>query len=242
MPNIVAIIEARMASTRLPGKTMRKIVGKPMLALVIERLQRANRLDGIIVATTVNREDDVIIKLAKELGVKWFRGSSEDVLGRVLKAAKRYKVDIIVEITGDCPLIDSNIVDSVISRYLIGGYDFVANCVREPFPRGLDTRVFSTDILQEVSELTQDSVDREHVSLYIYEHPKKYRVYNIKAPRELRHLRLCVDTKKDLQLIRRIYSTLYPQNANFTIFDVLKLIEDKGLAVINADVKQKAVR
>lgn len=242
MPNIVAIIEARMASTRLPGKTMGKIVGKPMLALVIERLQRANRLDGIIVATTVNREDDVIVKLAKELGVKWFRGSSEDVLGRVLKAARVHKVDIIVEITGDCPLIDPQMVDLVISKYLRGGYSLVGNCLKEPFPRGLDTRVFSTNVLGEVSRLTQDLADREHVSLYIYEHPKRYQICHMKTFPKLNRIRLCVDTKEDLRLIRRIYSTLYHENPNFTTLDILNLIEEKGLGSLNANVKQKAVR
>jgi spore coat polysaccharide biosynthesis protein SpsF len=242
---IVSTIEARMASSRLYGKTLAEIVGKPMLELLIKRLKRATRLDEIVVATTINPEDETITELAERLGVRWFRGSSEDVLGRVLQAAMSCQADTIVEITGDCPLIDPVEVDKVVAKYLEGNYDYVANCLKRTFPRGLDTQVFSVDILEEVSQLTQDPADREHVSLYIYEHPERYRLFNIEAPPELTRpeLRLCVDTAEDLRLVREIYASLYPNKPEFSTLDVMNLINaNPALSLINAGVQQRRPR
>jgi spore coat polysaccharide biosynthesis protein SpsF len=244
---IVSTIEARMASTRLPGKTMRKILGRPMLELLIERLKRARKVDEIVVATTVNPEDEVIIKLAERVGVKWFRGSSEDVLDRVLRAAKAHKGDVIVEMTGDCPLLDPEIVDTMVTKFLAGKgkYDYVANIIKRTYPRGLDTQVFPVAVLEEVSHLTQDPADRENVSLYIYEHPEKYRLLNVEAPPELARpdLRLTVDTEEDLRLTREIYSALFPGKPAFTTLDVIKLIDaNPALAMVNVHVQQKRIR
>ena len=241
---IVSTIEARMGSTRLPGKTMKEIVGKPMLELLIERLKRARRIDEIVVATTVKPEDEVIVELAERVGVKWFRGSSEDVLDRVLKAAKFYRADIIVEITGDCPLIDPAVVDIVIKRYLEEKHDYVSNCLSRTFPRGLDTQAFSVGVLEEVSQLTQDPVDRENVSLYIYEHPRKYKLHNIEAPPECYHpeYRWTVDTEEDFQFVKAVYESLYYENPNFSTEDIVKLLEEKpDLCKINMYIKQKPV-
>jgi len=242
---INATIEARMGSSRLPGKVMKKIVGKPMLELLIERVQRAKLIHNIIVATTINPKDDPIVELAERLGVKSFRGDEEDVLDRVLKAAKFYGTDIIVELTGDCPLIDPITVDKVIQEYLDGDYDYVSNTLKKTFPRGLDTKVFSTAVLEEVSRLTNDPVDREHVSLYIYEHPEKFKLHNVEAPPELNHpdLRLTVDTEEDLQLVKEIYGALYFRKPDFSMEDVIKLIDERpALKLINIHMKQKPVR
>ena len=204
--NYLVTIEARMRSSRLPGKVLKPIMGKPMLALMIERLQYARTIDGIVVATTVNASDDPIVKLADELEVGCFRGSEEDVLSRVLGVARHYRADVIVETTGDCPLIDPAIVDKVVSDYRIGGADFVSNTLEYSTPIGTDVRVFSTDSLAEIDGVSQDPADREHVSLYYWEHPEKYRLRNVKTemPPEVRDLRLTVDTPEDLEMISKL--------------------------------------
>ncbi|MGB8707618.1 MAG: glycosyltransferase family protein [Dehalococcoidia bacterium] len=244
---IVSTIEARMASTRLPGKIMKEILGRPMLELLIERLKRAKKVDEIIVATTVNPEDEVVTRLAERVGVKWFRGSSDDVLDRVLQAAKAFKADVIVEMTGDCPLLDPEIVDMMVAKFLAvkGKYDYVANVIKRTYPRGLDTQVFPVAVLQDVSRITQDPADRENVSLYIYEHPEKYRLLNVEALPEIARpdLRLCVDTEEDLRLITEIYSFLYLRKPDFLTIDVLNLIdENPALSLINAGVEQRQPR
>lgn len=245
MKKIVATIEARYASNRLPGKTLLKIVGKPTLELLIERLKGSKLIEEIVVATTVNPDCQPIEELAKRLKVGVFRGSEEDVLDRVLRAAKAYKADIIVEITGDLPLIDSVIVDEVIDFYLKNDFDYVSNMLEKKCPRGLDTQVFSVDILEGVSKLTNDPADRENVSLYIYEHPKRYKLGVFKMPPELCHpeWRLTLDTIEDFNLIKEIYEELYYQKHDFTTYDILRLFNKQPhLLEINKHIKQKAVR
>ncbi|TWT40405.1 3-deoxy-manno-octulosonate cytidylyltransferase [Phycisphaerae bacterium RAS1] len=242
---IVATIEARMGSSRLPGKSLTPILGRPMLELLIERLRRSRRVQQVVVATTTAPEDAVIQGLAQKLEVGCFRGSSDDVLDRVLQAATRHKADLIVEITGDCPLIDPQIVDQVVETFLRGEYDYVSNTLQRTYPRGLDTQVFPTRVLAEVAALTQDPADREHVSLYIYEHPERYRLGNVAAPAELHNpdMRWTVDTPEDLALITSIYERLYRKNPGFASTDVMNLLNtDRNLASTNAHVRQKPVR
>jgi len=166
-----AIIEARMNSTRLPGKVLRPIVGKPMLELLIERIKQAHCLEEVIIATTDTNADDPIEALSQRLQVRCHRGSEEDVLDRVLKAAQCYAVDIIVEITGDCPLIEHAKIDAMLQAYQHMHVDFMANGVDGSCAGGLGLRIFSRAVLEKVDSLTQDPVDHEHVSLYIWEHP-----------------------------------------------------------------------
>lgn len=243
--NTAAIIEARMGSSRLPGKVLRPILGKPTLELLVERLSRASVLDGIIVATTSNPADQEIEHLARRLGIGCFRGSEEDVLDRVLKAAHASRVDVIVEITGDCPLIDPQVVDRVASAYHASQADYVSNTLCRTFPRGLDTQVFATAVLEEVARSTQDPVDHEHVSLYIYEHPEQFSLENVESglPQRYRDLRLTVDTPEDFALISAIYHELYPGDPAFTLRDVVDLLERKPeLMLLNAAIQQKQVR
>lgn len=242
---VVATIEARMRSSRLPGKVLRPIVGKPVLELLIERLRRARRVDEIVVATTDNPADDDIERLARRVGAGCFRGSEEDVLDRVLRAAQSVAADVIVEITGDCPLIDPDVVDRLVKIYLAHGYDYVANVLKRTYPAGLDTQVFATAVLAEVASLTQDPADREHVSLYIYEHPERYKLHNVESdlPEKYWDLRLTLDTLEDFQLIAAIYEALYPRNPAFTLGDVLRLLDRRPeLVSLNAGIADKPVR
>jgi spore coat polysaccharide biosynthesis protein SpsF len=197
---IVCFIEARMRSTRLPGKVLMPILGTPMLELMIERLRRARTLDGIVVATTDGEADQPIADLAERLGVGCFRGSEGDVLARVLGAARAYGADVIVETTGDCPLHEPALIDKVVSDFRLGGADFVSNILPYSTPRGTDCRVFTTDALDEIDRTSDDPADHEHVSLHFWEHPEKYRLRNVttELPPEVTELRLTVDTPEDI--------------------------------------------
>ena len=244
-PRIVCIVEARFASTRLPGKVLLPIVGKPMLALMIERLQRARTIDEIVIATSANPADDAIALLATDMGAHVFRGSEEDVLDRVVKAAQSRNADIIVETTGDCPLIDPGIVDKVVGDFLMGGADFVSNVLPHTTPRGTDVRVFWAKDLAEINVRSQDPADHEHVSLHFWEHSERYRCRNVETdlPEAAAHLRLTVDESADLELVREVYQRLYSSNPAFSLADVLQLLDQQpGLAAINRHTPQKAVR
>jgi len=241
---IIATIEARMSSSRLPGKVLKPILGRPNLELLIERLRLARGLNDVVVATTTNPADDAIEALARTLGVRCYRGSEDDVLDRVLQAAKSVNADVIVEITGDCPLIDPGVVDQLVDRYLSNKFDYVANTLHRTFPRGLDTQVFATRTLEEVWSLTQDPADREHVSLYIYEHPERFSLHNVESVLPEKHWqhRLTVDTPEDFALIETIFERLYPQNPAFTLHDVIDILEkEPELTEINQEIRQKAL-
>ena len=241
----IAIIEARMTSTRLPGKVLRPILGKPMLELLVERIRRARRVDGIVIATTTNSTDEPIEQLARRLEIGCFRGSEDDVLERVLRAAHQVQADVIVEITGDCPLIDPDIIDELVAVFQGRRFDYVSNNRQRTYPLGLDTQVFSTRVLEEVARLTRDPVDHEHVSLYIYKHPERFSLHNVPGalPEKYRDIRLTVDTAEDFALISQIYETLYPANPAFTLGDVLALFDrSPELTEVNRGIQQKRVR
>lgn len=238
-------IEARMGSTRLPGKVLLPILGRPMLALMIERLRRVRLADLIVVATTTAPADDPIVALAGELGAGCFRGSEDDVLGRVLGAATAFGADLIVETTADCPLIDPAVIDQLIGTFRTNDVDYCANVVTPTWPRGLDAQVFPTRVLAEVAGLTDDPADREHVSLYIYQHPERYRLLNVASGllESAARLRLTVDTPDDYELVTRVYQRLYPADPAFGLADILTLFErEPELATLNQHVRQKAVR
>jgi spore coat polysaccharide biosynthesis protein SpsF len=241
----VAIVQARMSSSRLPGKIMRPEVGRPLLELLVERLKRARRVDEVVIATTTNDGDDLVESLTQRLGIGCFRGSEHDVLDRVLRAAHAAQADVIVEITGDCPLIDFEVIDDLVDVYQRNDYDYVANILTRTYPRGLDTQVFATSVLEEVARLTNDPADHEHVSLYIYEHPERFKLHNVESglPKEFWDLRLTVDTAEDFELVRRIYEELYSVNPAFTLKDLIELFQRQPeLRGINQHIRQKAVR
>jgi spore coat polysaccharide biosynthesis protein SpsF len=234
-----------MRSTRLPNKVMLPILGRPMLELMIERLRRARLLDGIVIATSTDPSCQVIEELACRLRVGCYRGSEDDVLDRVLQAARSARAGVIVETTGDCPLLDPEVVDRVIEAFQSQQVDYCSNILERTYPRGMDVQVFPVRVLEEVARLTQDPVDREHVSLYIYEHPERFSLRNVASGLRQRYwdLRLTVDTAEDFALIRGIYEELYPLNPAFGLRDVLDLLERRPeLIEINRHVEQKPIR
>jgi len=232
-----AIIQARMGSTRLPGKVMRELAGRPMLWHVVNRVRRAEKVDQSLVATSVKSEDDTIEKFCSGIDVFCFRGSENDVLDRYYKAAREVGADVIVRITADCPLIDPAIIDRTIEIFLGGRYDYVSNIDPPSFPDGLDTEVFSFEVLDKIRRLASLNSHREHVTLYLRNHPARFRVGNLKSERDYSGLRWTVDEPEDLEFVRAVYSHF--ENTEFGLDDIIKLLEDKpGLKEINTGIRR----
>ena len=241
---IAAIIQARMGSTRLPGKILKDISGKTMLERTLERVNRSETIDEIIVATTVEKRDDVIGQLMQNSGIAVFRGSEEDVLDRYYKAAQAYNVDVIVRICSDCPLIEPRIIDKVVRAFLdaVPPVDYAANYLEKTYPRGLEVEVVNIDILERIWHETKEPYQRAHVLQYILDNPEQFKLLSIKGDKDYSWMRWTVDTAKDLQFVREIYSRL-GDSGEFTWLDVIALLEkEPSIIEINKDVKQKAVK
>ena len=235
-------VQARMGSTRLPGKVLKDVLGRPLLSYLIERLKRVKEADNLIILTTIQPEDDSIIALCEKEKVLWFRGSEENVLERYFQAAKQRQTDAIVRITSDCPLIDPAVIDRVIQSYKkeFPAYDYVSNSLEKTFPRGQDTEIFSFQALEKafLSGISQE--EREHVTPYLYTHPELFKLKNVFHHPSLGRMRWTVDTKEDFQLVRLILEHLYPSNPQFNMEDVLRLLEENpGWNSINAHIEQK---
>lgn len=240
-----AIIQARMTSTRLPGKVLMPAAGKPLLQHMVERLRKVSAIDKIIIATTTNPEDDAVAELAGVIGAGLYRGSENDVLSRVLDAARIHGTDILVQTTGDCPLIDPEIVGQMIDHYTFAGCDYVSNTLTRSYPIGMDTQVYHRNVLEDVAARTSDPADREHVSSYIYRHPERYSLSNLHAPDALFDplLRLTLDTPEDYEVIRRVFDALYPGNPDFVLEDILALLKrNPDWRKINDHVQHKWLR
>ncbi len=236
---IVATVECRMTSSRLPGKVLMEAGGKPMLRILVERLSKVDPLDSIVLATTTNATDDPVAELASALGVHCFRGSEEDVLGRVLGAARSVEADIIVEITGDCPLIDPEIVTQVIDLYLLNDCDYASNLDPVSFPIGMDAQVFSTDLLALADQEGKTTEDREHVSWFIRKQPERFRKLHLPSPSETHwpDLGLTLDEEKDYLLLKTIHEELSSDNPHYSCLDIVRhLRSHPELLDINKEV------
>ena len=238
---IVASIEARMTSSRLPGKVlMEAIDGVSMLEFMVSRLKKSKLIDEIIIATTINETDNGIVDLCNKLKIKYFRGSEPDVLLRVLEAHKSTKSDIIVELTGDCPLIDPKIVDKIITKYLDSDFDYVSNSHVRSYPDGFDAQVFSYELLKQVSILTNDLYDRENVSSFIYRSGKYSTFGFIAEPHEFwPELRVTLDDHGDYILIKNIIDYFYSINKHeFNVTDVVSYMKKNcDLLELNKDAR-----
>jgi spore coat polysaccharide biosynthesis protein SpsF len=223
---IAAIVQARMGSTRLPGKVMKPLCGKPILWHIITRISYSKQIEKIIIATTDKEEDKVIVKLAEEMGVAFYRGSSDDVLDRYYQAARKFNVDPVVRITADCPLIDPEIMDNIIDYYLKGDYDYVSNGLKPTLPDGLDTEVFSFKSLEKVWAEAKKPSEREHVTSYIYNHPELLKIHNYENDVDLSGMRWVVDEEADYQFISEVYKNLYKDGKIFYVKDIIRLLEE----------------
>ena len=241
---VVCIIQARVGSTRLPKKVLKDICGKTVLEHDIERLKRVKNIDQVVIATTIEEKDIEIVKEANRLGVSCFRGSESDVLARYYYTAKEFNADVVVRVTSDCPLLDSEVTGNVIQYYLDNNekYDYVSNTLERTFPRGLDTEVFSFKALEKAFNEADLESDREHVTPYIWRNSDIFRNFQYKRKNDYSDLRLTLDTEEDLKLIEEVYNELYSKKSDFNLNDIINLfIKRPELKLINAEIEQKKV-
>tara|TARA_B100001093_G_C26832817_1_gene1016910 strand:+ start:1518 stop:2273 length:756 start_codon:yes stop_codon:yes gene_type:complete len=233
---MVAILQARMGSSRLPGKVMMSILGRPMLELQIERIRRAVLIDKLVVATTVDPQDDVIEQLCTSLNIDCFRGSEEDLLDRYYESAKQFQADYIVRLTGDDPLTDPNLIDDMVAKMKSGRFDAVTNTIYPTYPEGLDLSVLTFKSLSRAWGEADLQSQREHVTPYIYDNAEEFRIFHYKQNTDKSSLRWTVDYEEDFIFIEEIYKDLYPSNKTFLTDDVYKLLESKpSLVTINSN-------
>lgn len=217
----LAILQARMTSTRLPGKVMKPILGEPMIGRQIERLRRAERLGAILVATSDDPTDDPLAAYVETLGVAVHRGPLQDVLDRFHGALQICAPDdTFLRLTADCPLADPQLVDHCIERHLSSGADYTHNGPGWTFPKGLDVEVCKVSALEAAWRETRDPYDREHVTPFIYKHPERFRIVTVTRDPPLRY-RWTVDTPEDFAFVSDVYAALYPSNPAFTTEDIL---------------------
>lgn len=233
-----------MGSTRLPGKALKKVLGKPLLQWIIERLRRCKELTSIVVATTTLPEDNPIAALCQEESVEYFRGESEDVLSRYIGAMRHFGTDIGVRITGDCPLIDPMIVDEAIQLFLdpSSHFDYVSNCVKRTYPRGLDVEVFSYEALEQAYRSATTKEEREHVTYHILTHPTLFNIGSLEQREDLSSLRLTVDTEEDFLLVSKIIEDLGNKHLDFALPEIIALLSNHPeWLTINSHIQQKKV-
>jgi spore coat polysaccharide biosynthesis protein SpsF len=210
---------------------MAPLAGRPSLWHIVQRLRRTPELQGVVVATTERPEDDAIRTLAREAGIPCYSGSVDDVLGRTLEAARSVGARTIVQVTGDCPLVDPEVVAEAVAAYATEGADYVSNRLHGyTYPDGFDVEVFSVSLLEQVEAATHEPYDREHVTTYVYGHPERYRLYGFEATGRRRRpeLHLSLDTTQDVALMQEIYGALWRPERDFGIDDVLGLLETRA--------------
>lgn len=237
---VVATIEARMGSTRFPGKVLERIGEETVLEWTAKRIRMAKLVDAVVVATTTNASDDLIADLCKQIDLPCYRGSEEDVLNRVANAARIMGADVVVQAGADCPLYDPDIIDQLISIYLNNEYDYVCNDYEEGFPVGVNIHVLSAETLYDVDKLATSAIDRENVVTYILDNPEKYIIYNLTVPKKLERpdLRVTLDYPEDLEFIRALVNKIGKDT--FTTNDIIKTITDEpNLLNINKHCRMK---
>ena len=242
MPRTVIIAQARMSSTRLPGKTLMDLGGKPVIDHVLERARRTRLADDVWVATTTDPRDDVLVEHVRSLGVPYVRGSLDDVLSRYTDAATAARAVTVVRITCDCPLIDPEVIDATISAFReLPAVDYCSNCLRRTYPMGMDTEVLSGSALKRASKEATAPYEREHVTPYIYQHPDRFLLRNARAPEWATwpELRLTLDEEADLEALRRIVAELGHDASTHVVLDLMRSRPD--LVALNADVLHRHV-
>ncbi|MDX1436971.1 MAG: glycosyltransferase family protein, partial [Anaerolineales bacterium] len=230
-------------SRRLPGKVLKDIAGKPMLAWVIERAGLAERVDQVVLATSTNPDDDPVAQFCEQRNYTCCRGSLDDVLDRLYRAARQYEADTVVRLTADCPLIDPGLIDETVAAFMESQVDFAANRLPPPwkrtYPIGLDTEVCSIEALERAWQEADQPYQREHVMPYLYEEPGRFTIKVIHHEPDYGRYRWTVDTHEDLDLVRRIFAEL-PDHANFSWLDIIALFEaHPELAEINSHIRHK---
>ena len=240
---VITIIQARLGSTRLPGKVLLDLAGEPMLARVVSRAARSRTIEQVVVATTDRPADDRLADFCLDRGIACFRGSENDVLDRYYQAAVAHRAEAVVRVTSDCPLIDPGLIDRVVGDFLAGQpeIEYATNCYpRDTFPRGLDMEVLRMDVLRRAWQEDRNPAWREHVSPYIYHHPERFRIHGVMNDVDLSGMRWTVDTPEDLELVRRVFVHFGHDRFDWT--EVLALMaEHPEWAEVNRHVVQKCI-
>lgn len=227
----LAVVQARMTSTRFPGKVLAPLLGEPMIIRQLERIARAQRIDALTVATSTDASDDELVQVLESAGYRVFRGSLDDVLARFIGAIDHFEaesghtVDSVVRLTADCPLTSPSVIDNVIEAFSESDSDYLSNTMTPTFPDGLDAEVVRTRVLREVAKFAVDPPEREHVTLGVYRRMAEYSISNLEADRDNSNLRWTVDTPEDFEFVTGVYGELYPHNPAFEYHDVLDYLE-----------------
>lgn len=241
---VLCIIQARLGSTRLPGKVLKELSGKSVLEHVIYRVSKSNLIDQIIVATTTNKEDDKIVDECFKIGVNYYRGDENNVLSRYYETAFDKGYETIIRITSDCPLIDPKIIDNMI-RYFNNEnekyqLDYLSNSLKETFPRGFDVEIFTFNSLKEAYENATLEYEKEHVTPYIYLNQDKFTIKNYYNSNKYQNYRLTLDTYEDYLVIKNIYDNIYKEDSMFFYEDIISYLNQyPEIANINQHIKQK---
>ena len=234
---INAILQARFSSSRLPGKVLKPVLGKPMLLHQIERLSKVAGIDRLIVATSQEPSDLPIVELCQEHHIDCFQGDLGDVLDRFYHCAEIYPAEHIVRLTGDCPLVDPQIIDELITFHLDGGFDYSSNCIEPTLPDGLDAEIMRLSSLETAWREAQLPSEREHVTPYLYNNPHIFHCGSYRYHENLSALRWTVDEASDFEFITKVYERLYEKNSSFSMMDILQLMQDDStLQDINSSI------
>ncbi|MEN6511817.1 MAG: glycosyltransferase family protein [Chloroherpetonaceae bacterium] len=230
--SVAIIVQARVGSTRFPQKILQNILGKPLLLRQLERISQAKSFDQLIVATTNNTSDDIIEEICVNEGYEVFRGSESDLLDRHYQAGLKYKADNLVKIPSDCPLIDPNIIDTVVNYFLDNQdkYDFVSNLHPATYPDGNDVEIMSMSALEVAWKEAKKDYEREHTTPFIWDNPSRFRIGNVELESGLNYsmdYRFTIDYIEDYQFIKVVYDELYPLNPKFSLYDILDLLNKK---------------
>ena len=235
---ILAILQARFTSSRLPGKVLKPILSKPMLLHQIERIQNSKRIDKLVVATSTEKSDDGIEKMCLDNNIEVFRGSLDNVLDRLYQCAKPYNPKHVVRLTGDCPLADWQAIDQTIQCHIKGKYDYVNNRSKPAFPDGLDVEVITYSALKSACDNAVLPSEKEHVTYYVKNRKDKFKLGYFYSAKDLSHMRWTVDKPEDFILVERIYKNLYKNNPKFLMKDVLELLNNQPeLLKINSHIE-----
>jgi spore coat polysaccharide biosynthesis protein SpsF (cytidylyltransferase family) len=238
---ILAVLQARMSSSRFPGKVLKPLLEQPMLLRQIERVRRCALIDDLVVATSAEASDQPLADACAAHGVKIARGSLDDVLDRFITAAQPFAPEAVVRLTGDCPLADPAVIDAVVARYRTGAFDYVSNVEPATYPDGLDVEVVRMSALERAHRDARLPSEREHVTPYVRNHPEIFPRANVARATDLSHLRWTVDEPADLVFVEAIYRALYPRNPAFSTQDILELLDrTPDLADINAGFERNA--
>ena len=221
----LAIVQARMSSTRFPGKVLADLQGEPMIIRQVERIRRATTLDQVVVATTTDQTDDELVVILERAEIPCVRGDLDDVLGRFIQVLDHYNPDVVVRLTADCPLTSPSVIDQVVTAFHESNADYLSNTMTPTFPDGLDVEVVKAEVLRKVNAVTQDKPEREHVTLGVYRREDQFEIRNFAQGQDLSKLRWTVDTPDDFAFVSDVYNELFPINPEFEMNDVLQYLE-----------------